>query len=117
MLTASAARARGSGRTCGFVERSSGHQKDYELVGIMPTAQYPEGYVPRKADRGAGHADHGVRGQPLVRPEKVGNAEHLCRGMCRRAGANWLRSQLPSTRSQLGPTGRAVLVGQADQVH
>jgi hypothetical protein len=83
----------------------SGHQKDYDLVGIMPTAEYPEGYIPRKATVEPVMEYYGVRGQPLVRPRKIGNREIFVQREVQTTRGNWLRSQLTSTRGPIGPTG------------
>jgi len=82
----------------------SGHQKDYELVGIMPTPDYPEGYVPRKATVQPVYEYMSKRGTPLKRPRKVGNEEVYLQRDVQTSRGHWLRSQLPST-STVGPRG------------
>jgi hypothetical protein len=82
----------------------SGHQKDYELVGIMPTIEAPEGYVPRKATVEPMYQYQGADGWPLPRPRKVGNWEIFLQREVRTIGNRWVRSQLPTTTS-LQPRG------------
>ncbi len=83
----------------------AGHQKDYDLVGIMPTALYPEGYVPRKATIEPIYQYYTSEGQPLVRPRKVGNAEIFVPRDVQTSRGNWLQSQLPYTGGPRGPGG------------
>ena len=83
----------------------SGHQKDYSLVGIMPTPEYPEGYVPRKATVEPIMQYYGVRGQPLVQPRKLGVREGFTEREVRTGRGQMLRSQLAATIGPRGPMG------------
>ncbi len=78
----------------------SGHQKDYELVGITG------GYVPRKATARPVYKTTGKRGQKLKRPRKVGIEEWYEQRTVKTHEGRFARSVLPTTRvaSVRGPT-------------
>ena len=77
----------------------SGHQKDYELVGIMGN------YVPRKATVRPIYETLGKRGQTLKHPRKIGMEEWYEQRHVKTHEGRWARSVLPTTRvaSTIGP--------------
>jgi hypothetical protein len=77
----------------------SGHQKDYELVGIMGN------YVPRKATVRPIYETLGKRGQTLKHPRKIGMEEWYEQRHVKTHEGRWARSVLPTTRvaSTTGP--------------
>ena len=70
----------------------SGHQKDYELVGIMG------GYVPRKATVKPTYRTLSKRGKPLKRPRKTGVEEWYAQRQVKTHEGRWARSVLPTAR-------------------
>lgn len=71
----------------------SGHQKDYELVGIMG------GRVPRKATVRPKYQTIGKRGKPLKQPRKTkGVEEWYVQRQVKTHDGRWARSVLPTAR-------------------